>query len=511
MKRSLGPINNQQLEFFNGVGNYLKENTTSENFIQTLLVLFIVNLFYSTFHQTAGIDISTIGFCWLGAISSYVVNHITQHRKIKVAIEKGEIQEDSIEAKVTVPPFENLYVSTLPILICYLLRKDLLVINLGMVFALMDSPDIINIFTSTAVMYNFQEKEDGLSCVTVPVLHYVIRTIIDYYVENSLNKPEKCLFATLFVNLVFAVNDETSDVVLVIFKYLIYWFAGLTITVTPLYWIYSDNSKNFWLRNLILICIYAIFIVGFYNGVVNSLTPILKNHPLSWLKIFITQSKTRFKIMEIWIGLFFTITPIFLKFSSSWQIDLKRKIWHFILFFTTLHPLIIDPELVKLAFVGLIGVFMIIETLRCTRLPPFGPQLANLLKPYQDHRDNQGPIVISYLFLLFGVALPIFWKNSVAGLICLGLGDSAASIIGRRIGSLPWFETKKTMEGTLAFLTFSIIGLYFYKYMGGDDYSFNSILMSSVFTAMLEAVSHANDNLLAPAYMFAMLEVTKNS
>jgi len=94
--------------------------------------------------------------------------------------------------------------------------------------------------------------------------------------------------------------------------------------------------------------------------------------------------------------------------------------------------------------------------------------LAYFLTPYVDGRDLN--------FLLIGCAIPLWlslsyllrtgsgylsgWEvprrevSMVSGVICVGMGDVAASLIGRRYGRHKWiWGGGKSIEGSAAFAT----------------------------------------------------------
>lgn len=504
INENLSPLQTSQFDLIIGVIGFMQRNFTSEKFVITLVVGFLMNLIYAKFNESYEEDLYNIGFCWLGALTSYVVSYILQQRAITKTVNEGRLPADSPHAIARAPSFDKFYATTLPVMACFLLNKKMLTMNLAMSYLLLELPSPVKLFISVTVMYNFDKGDNFLDCTFIPTLEFVTETTIDYYTGSSLTETEKYTFAMLFVNLMYSAPNN-GDQIMVILKYLVYWFGGMIFINTPIYQLFQ-STKSAKLKVWLIIAMYVVFTGGFYFGVCYSLTPILGEHPITWLVSFIKATELRFDIFRIWLAISLFLVPITLEVTEKWELQWKRKIWHFIVFAMLLYPLIVDPELVKLALIGLGGLFMVAEVLRITKLPPCGPQLLYLIQPFQDSRDEQGPMVISYLFLICGVALPIFFNNSVAGLICLGVGDAAASVVGKTIGQVKWFDGKKTVEGTMAFIFLSTLAMYLYKYFGGVDYSWNTIFMSCVFTAILEGLSEVNDNLMAPIFMFTMLE-----
>ncbi len=54
----------------------------------------------------------------------------------------------------------------------------------------------------------------------------------------------------------------------------------------------------------------------------------------------------------------------------------------------------------------------------------------------------------------------------LSGIISVGIGDSAASIIGSKIGIRKWPGTKRTLEGSLAGLISQFICIAYMWYQG---------------------------------------------
>ncbi|TQS31706.1 hypothetical protein Golomagni_08007 [Golovinomyces magnicellulatus] len=143
----------------------------------------------------------------------------------------------------------------------------------------------------------------------------------------------------------------------------------------------------------------------------------------------------------------------------------------------------VDPTYAALALSLILAIFLILDLLRASQLPPLSKPLAAFLAPYVDGRDFRGPVVISHIFLLIGCAIPLWlalgslprtgkdalkgWEvptrevSMVSGVICVGLGDAAASLIGRRWGRHKWiWGGGKSLEGSVAFAIAVFIGLF---------------------------------------------------
>ncbi|KAI1283674.1 hypothetical protein F5Y07DRAFT_350387 [Xylaria sp. FL0933] len=182
-------------------------------------------------------------------------------------------------------------------------------------------------------------------------------------------------------------------------------------------------------------------------------------------------------IVIITLGLLtvFSLSPVC-------EVDTRRKVFHFMMVVMFLPTIYVDPCFVALALSIVLAAFLILDLLRASQLPPLSKPLALFLAPYVDGRDLRGPVVISHIFLLIGCAIPLWlslgslprtghghlkgWTvptreiAMVSGVVCVGLGDAAASLIGRRYGRRKWFwGGGKSLEGSAAFATAVFLGL----------------------------------------------------
>ncbi|KAF2842697.1 hypothetical protein M501DRAFT_993442 [Patellaria atrata CBS 101060] len=171
-----------------------------------------------------------------------------------------------------------------------------------------------------------------------------------------------------------------------------------------------------------------------------------------------------------------------LRIPKNFEVDTRRKVFHGMMVAMFLPTTFVDPAFASLALALALVAFLLLDLLRASQLPPLSKPLAAFLTPYVDGRDLRGPVVISHMFLLIGCAIPLWlslaastlegddpWQGwevkerdigMIAGVVCVGMGDAAASLIGRRYGRRKWPWTGgKSLEGSAAFAIAVTVGL----------------------------------------------------
>ena len=186
------------------------------------------------------------------------------------------------------------------------------------------------------------------------------------------------------------------------------------------------------------------------------------------------EADTRLLISAYWLGIIIVGLAIVFRLSAIYEVDTRRKVFHFMMVAMLLPATYVDPTFAALALSLMLAIFLLLDLFRASQLPPLSKSLAYFLTPYVDGRDLKGPVVISHIFLLIGCAVPLWlslgslprsgqgallgWEvptrevSMVSGVICVGMGDAAASLIGRRYGRHKWvWGGGKSIEGSIAF------------------------------------------------------------
>ena len=249
------------------------------------------------------------------------------------------------------------------------------------------------------------------------------------------------------------------------------------------------------------------------------------------------EANTRLILSGYWLGIIAIGLAIVLQLSAVYEVDTRRKVFHFMMVAMLLPATYVDPTYAALALILMLAIFLLLDLFRASQLPPLSKHLAYFLTPYVDGRDLKGPVVISHIFLLIGCAIPLWlslaslprtgkgaltgWEipvrevSLVSGVICVGLGDAAASLIGRRYGRRKWiWGGGKSIEGSVAFATAVGLALVLAKAwlrIGGwptnnnDTWfmTFGKAGVAAWVASLTEAVlTGGNDNVVVPVVLW---------
>jgi dolichol kinase len=249
------------------------------------------------------------------------------------------------------------------------------------------------------------------------------------------------------------------------------------------------------------------------------------------------EANTRLILCAYWLGIIVVGLAVVFRLSAVYEVDTRRKVFHFMMVAMLLPATYVDPTFAALALSLMLAIFLILDLFRASQLPPLSKSLAYFLTPYVDGRDLKGPVVISHIFLLVGCAIPLWlslgylpragrgylsgWEvprrevSMVSGVICVGMGDAAASLIGRRYGRHKWiWGGGKSIEGSVAFATAVGLALILAKawlrigrWPANNDDSWIRTIGKAGIAAWVASLTEAvltggNDNVVVPVVLW---------
>ncbi|KAJ1727397.1 dolichol kinase, partial [Coemansia biformis] len=239
----------------------------------------------------------------------------------------------------------------------------------------------------------------------------------------------------------------------------------------------------------------ALCLAAFISGV----------NPLAWACGALLGRPAHWAVLAYWAVLLaggaalYTAVPVDLAAAGHAKLVLhiKRKAYHVlaVLLFAPAH--IAAPVLLHVGFTAALAAFVVAEAARTLGVGPWAAAIDRFLRRFTDARDA-GQVVTSHFYLLLGCALPVWLGGAraacLAGVLALGVADTAASLVGLRLGRHRWPGSPKTIEGTAGF----VLGLFAAASLvpagGGPGPAARLALCAML--GLLEALTEQNDNLV---------------
>lgn len=291
--------------------------------------------------------------------------------------------------------------------------------------------------------------------------------------------------------------------------------AAFAIILLPSYLFVSNRSSSSRAIIVLRYGLLGIWLSVSYTAAKNLISATSKLDPLTWLVDHIFSTHQRISLFSLWLS---TVTAC-VSFSTSWSRtvgqtnSMVRKVFHLaigIVFITGYNQ---DIEFTQFAAGGMLIVLFLLEVIRAWNLPPLGQPLEKVCVSLRGGWDNKY-ITMSHIYLMIGTFIPLWLLRSgssklsiSSGLISLGVGDSAAALIGTFFGSTKIkSSSNKTLEGLFgnicAMIIFKIIWIGYTDF--NTEYSF---VIAAVLTAIIEALMTTCDNLILPLVMTLLVEL----
>ena len=160
------------------------------------------------------------------------------------------------------------------------------------------------------------------------------------------------------------------------------------------------------------------------------------------------------------------------------------------------------------------------QFIRIEKIEPFSSIISTAFSVFLDEKDG-GVLILSHLYLLAGIASPL-WLNPcsfehvqnnnilplLAGMLSVGIGDTAASIGGTYLGRRKWAGTKKTVEGSVCGVVAQLAvvgGLVSSGFLDVSWSIWGKLLVSTSLVAVVEALTDQVDNIVLPLLLYTYL------
>ncbi|KAJ2949626.1 hypothetical protein O0L34_g15550 [Tuta absoluta] len=238
---------------------------------------------------------------------------------------------------------------------------------------------------------------------------------------------------------------------------------------------------------------------------------------------FLLRSFLRIKLFLFWLWLVLTTVAVLVYRGrqGAKATSATRKSFHILAAVVFTSGILLDLEFIALAAGIIFGVTLFIEALRLSRIEPISSVLQTAFEIYSDEKDV-GLFAMTPIYLYVGLACPLAlvpWREGaelelLSGVLAVGIGDTAASIVGQKFGTLRWPGSNRSFEGTFANMGSQIVVVYLLRALGLLHSPSNVLLLllrasvAAIASGVAEAQMEQVDNLMLPLISILSLQFT---
>ncbi|RZF38617.1 hypothetical protein LSTR_LSTR010716 [Laodelphax striatellus] len=266
--------------------------------------------------------------------------------------------------------------------------------------------------------------------------------------------------------------------------------------------------------------ILSVGLLGFL--VVPILHILLSRSAVLWIFYELTQDLVTVKLVFYWaLCCVAAILVVIVQVSGGKKSStIVRKAFHLLALAVFIPGLTYRPCLLYLASGVVFALFICLELLRSLKIPPLSDHLEAGFAVFADEKD-EGPLALTPIYLLIGCAGPL-WLHPLAieatppsphhllpmlaGLLAVGVGDTAASVCGTWFGQHHWPGSNRTKEGSAACFISQLFAVLILIHFG---YIPRTSLLKPIFAIVISSLVEANtdqvDNLALPLLMYIIL------
>ncbi|XP_045538950.1 dolichol kinase [Papilio machaon] len=232
---------------------------------------------------------------------------------------------------------------------------------------------------------------------------------------------------------------------------------------------------------------------------------------------YIFMDYTRFKLFLFWLSLLLvSILVIWIQTRTVVKAStVTRKTFHILASIVFLSGLLTDIPLMTLASGVGLSLLVFVEALRIAEIETISPTLQSAFVVYCDEKDR-GIFAMTPLYLFVGLACPIILVpepvslDLLAGVLAVGIGDTAASCAGATFGRYRWSNNNRTLEGTAFNILSQVAVVYllvFFDFIDVPNALIRTVFASTT-SALVEAKTDQVDNLVLPLVTILAFQAT---
>lgn len=208
-----------------------------------------------------------------------------------------------------------------------------------------------------------------------------------------------------------------------------------------------------------------------------------------------------------------------------WSRVWGRKVFHFAIVGIIL-PTLFFPEMsafLSLSLGGIVCVFVILEYLRIQVFPIEFASVSVYFEQFlvsHEVKNAKHTVIMAHFSLVVSCAYPI-WSAALignssnamncslellsilplVGVVCVGVSDSAAAIIGSSYGKIKWPGQQKSYLGSASGFLSLFLSLYFISFFTYPSLRISSLLLASLLTSLSEVFVSGTDNFCLPVVL----------
>ncbi|XP_054288811.1 dolichol kinase-like [Macrosteles quadrilineatus] len=260
-------------------------------------------------------------------------------------------------------------------------------------------------------------------------------------------------------------------------------------------------------------CLAAVLVI-----IVVLLHVLLNFSSVLWIFYLATEDILTLKLVASWV-----LASVVAVVAAMTQVKggrkastIVRKYFHLLAVAVYLPGLLLNPCLLYLASGIIFAIFVGLEIVRVAKVAPVAEVLDSVFLTFVDEKDA-GPVALTPLCLMAGVSAPLWLHPApasspdslpplLAGLLSVGVGDTAASVCGSLFGRHKWPDSQRTKEGSAAcFISqlFFVIAMIHFGYIPRNNLLQPIVAISAV--SWVEATTDQIDNLALPLLMYILM------